>query len=1173
MKASMRSKCAGRVAWGFVLALAAATPAFAARILAEFNYPFDQGGELHLFKAGEDSQIAWKAGGALGSIGCLKVTGRNEAIAESEVIWFRSGSSTISFHYYSHGFTRLRLRLNTAQTDDRQKFGVYSQNFFQNLPQDQWVFVQLKLADLKGSAPGNPAGYPELVFKSFTIFADPAGADSYLLLDNIRVGPPIEEKDIKVRSREKQASGSEKRVLLDFEDPAQGKLIVPLTEDNQPGDLTVAVSDKWASSGKKSLKLTAKAGKDWAAAEFDKSILKGWEKFDFLTFDMYSDDPRFVRMTLEFWDPNTKSYGTRCTLTDQPEIQAPLLHKGVTRFQIDLRMLRLNGKEAVNFSDLEKQDRIDVANMARVKFWFLTRELKEDYTAYMDNVCLVQEGALESSLKVALPKGALAFDFGEGSPVAAGFREASVIDVWEAGKDCGFVDPVGLRSQGFDWPDPLTGDFIGPAPGDDGQPPADASFEFRVKAADGKYRVWLCAGYFPSPDRYVDLNVNGKIEYSFTMTAKRFLSENGFFRFLSTEYSEKPNALWRDYVSNLYPVFIGETEVKDGVFYVKGCNSFISALILVPAAQASEFDKMAAQIAAERVRYFYKDLYLVRPPNEPFKDTDKDLALFAPADGRRIMPWSGTAEGDGREIARVAAPGETIAFQIGLRPFRDMANARLSVTDLQGPGQATIPSAAVEVYVKKYMSDGAAVNSWCLQPRQTVDLEKDVARSVWLRVRVPREAAAGAYAGAFTVTAGDVTRKLDLRLRVYPIRLRDDIPLAIGCFYGAPDSGQFAMFDRIAGFEERRDRMLSEQMEIMKDFGLTSVTPPGANVKGLKGSGVQLDFGPMAKVTAAAKSAGLLATPMQRAPMSMLAAARQIQTMISPGSGAPGDELKLKGFGPAYVSAVMQMQEWSRENSVPLVFWLVDEPRENPNPWNRTLEDTLVHCDLAGQVKGAIRMVTPMGDTQSGKDYTVMCDHLEIVDTHAGKSSEKLMARAMNSGGKLELWIYNVGADRLSNGFYLWRVGATGKHEWHFNQQTTVATGRKWPTSEPNVPFGAHAFNPYTVPAPLGFKGALLPMEGLMTMSIGANDYRYIFTLEQAIAACKAGKVNLDKAAEAEQFLVSLKSRIPVLPEVKNLADLAGVGEGLDVNLNMEDTRAKIAEFITALTAPVTAGK
>ena len=94
-----------------------------------------------------------------------------------------------------------------------------------------------------------------------------------------------------------------------------------------------------------------------------------------------------------------------------------------------------------------------------------------------------------------------------------------------------------------------------------------------------------------------------------------------------------------------------------------------------------------------------------------------------------------------------------------------------------------------------------------------------------------------------------------------------------------------------------------------------------------------------------------------------------------------------------------------------------------------------------------------------------------------------------------------------------------------------------------------------------------------MTMSIGANDYRYIFTLEQAIAACKAGKVNLDKAAEAEQFLVSLKSRIPVLPEVKNLADLAGVGEGLDVNLNMEDTRAKIAEFITALTAPVTAGK
>jgi hypothetical protein len=297
----------------------------------------------------------------------------------------------------------------------------------------------------------------------------------------------------------------------------------------------------------------------------------------------------------------------------------------------------------------------------------------------------------------------------------------------------------------------------------------------------------------------------------------------------------------------------------------------------------------------------------------------------------------------------------------------------------------------------------------------------------------------------------------------------------------------------------------------------------------------------------------------------VLSAARQIQALLSPGNSAPGAELKIPGFAPAYVSTVMQTHEWAKEHNVPLVFWLVDEPRENPNPWNRNLADTIEHCKLAGQVAGATRMVTPMGDQNSGKDYTVLCDHLEIVNTHAGKSSQKLMERAMNSGGKLELWIYNVGADRLSNGFYLWRVGATGKHEWHFNQWTAPATARRWSSAEPNVPFGAHSFNPYTVPAPRRFKGALLPMEGLFTMATGAADYRYVYTLEQAIAACKANGSNKDKVAEAEAFLTALKGRIPVLPPVKNLVDLAGVGEGLDVVLSLEDTRAKIAELIVTL--------
>ena len=93
-----------------------------------------------------------------------------------------------------------------------------------------------------------------------------------------------------------------------------------------------------------------------------------------------------------------------------------------------------------------------------------------------------------------------------------------------------------------------------------------------------------------------------------------------------------------------------------------------------------------------------------------------------------------------------------------------------------------------------------------------------------------------------------------------------------------------------------------------------------------------------------------------------------------------------------------------------------------------------------------------------------------------------------------------------------------------------------------------------------------------MTMSAGAYDYRYLYTIDQAVAdAKKAGGAKAADAAEAEKFVAALKNVIPVLPEVKKLGsekDLALVGEGIDVgNLNLEASKRKVAEWIVKLQA------
>ena len=281
----------------------------------------------------------------------------------------------------------------------------------------------------------------------------------------------------------------------------------------------------------------------------------------------------------------------------------------------------------------------------------------------------------------------------------------------------------------------------------------------------------------------------------------------------------------------------------------------------------------------------------------------------------------------------------------------------------------------------------------------------------------------------------------------------------------------------------------------------------------------------------------------------------------------PGEEFKFEGLKPAFVSVVQQLVEWQNDKSTPVLLWVVDEPRENPNPWNRNLKDTIAYADLAHKVPGAQVMVTPMGDENSGVDYMPLLDHLDVVSTHPTKHSTKMIKRAMDDP-KLGLHIYNAGRDRLSNGFYIWRVGATGKFEWHFCQWVHDPKGYR----------GREMFNPFLqyegddtfMPVPLSYKGGILPREGIITMSIGINDYRYVATLEQELAKAKSAPAKAALVAEIEKYMTDVKAMIPVTPDVKGYGssgDLADVGAGIegDITRKMDEIRRKMADYIVQL--------
>lgn len=957
------------------------------------------------------------------------------------------------------------------------------------------------------------------------------------------------------------APGKEKKVLADFENESDVKLIKPDPEQNA---VTIERSEQWASSGKASLKITCKADQQGASFELDQSLLKGWEKFDYLAIDFYTEDKQPTIFIAELWDANTKGYPTRATYEDANAL--PPVHKGKNTVLIDLRNARLNGREAVALSKLTAADRVDLAKLTHCRFWLRTLGRKTDLVVYMDNVRLLQEGALETNMKIDLPAGATAFDFGtKDSPVVEGFTAVTAADVFGGEKAFGFVDPKGIAGMGKDYPDPLTGDCVGPAMIDGA--PQPANWEFRAKLPNGKYLALVSAYYFPYPGLDTELKLGGKSYLESKGTGPDFYTEKNFFRFLNYQYSEKPNALWKDVVSKCYPMFEAPVEVTDGAVKLEGKNVYIAALILLPADKKDAAAKLAQQIEAERIKYFYKDLWLLRPENEPVKAADKELTIFAPAEGKNIMPWSGMDDADAQEITRVAVPGETVYFQVALRPFKDISKAKVSLLQLK-PAGSDLPKAEVNVFLKQYITNGTNVYPWVLLPKDTFDLEKDVTRSVWVQMKIPDNYPAREFNCSLVVNADGLMKGLDVKITVLPIKLRADIPIGFGLYYGPPDSGQFALMDKMPDFQAQRDKMFQEQMELCHELGLDSMEFPSPTVKEIKDGKAVLDFSACDKFAKQAKAAGLFKQPKHYALSATLNIGREIGGLLLRHAVKPGEEFTAEGFEKPYLDAMAQFVEYGKKNQLPLVLWLVDEPRENPNPWNRNLADTIRYCDLAGKIPGAVRMIDPMGDVNSDKDYLSLLDHVDIIDTHAGPASEKFITTAVKNR-KPELWIYNTGKDRFSNGFYVWRAGATGKHEWHFSQWNYENPG-KYPGKDLHNPLMVYEIGDATAAAPLNYRGGLLPKESLFTMAAGVNDYRYIWTLQQAI-----GHINQKEndplapiAAEAQKFLDDLKTKIPLIPEVKNLTDLAAVGEGISGGGEVENWKRKVGEYIVKLQKP-----
>ena len=943
------------------------------------------------------------------------------------------------------------------------------------------------------------------------------------------------------------------RQLLSFENGPDGKPMTyqfdgkPVREmprrDEETAD-AVYVQDKGVTDGKWCCRFTAAAGTPWRSVIIDDpEVIRDWSGYDYFAMDLNTgDDDNPYSIGFELWDQASSNYTTRCSMNETTR-------PGQQTLLYPINRARRNGKEGRDWSELEPKDKIDLKNLKFIKMYTSPRK-DRPAMLWIDNLRLMQEDAAKPKMSIPLPKAVTAaYDFSTAGAVVPGFQAVTAQSRFNEDAGYGFVSVEGLRQVGQGWPDLLTGTAVAGS--------HNRAVEFKAKVPDGSYRAWLAAGPIVTDEADASylLQLGDKTLYQDKPSRDQQDGEKYLYRFLWTQYSERPHALWLDFVSRMYPVYEETVQVSGGVLTLKACNFFLSALILVPVDKGEDFARMSARIEKARLAAFEGAMYIPPQKKPAAAPGDGDYLCYAPDTRAIIRPWTGPSDSERKrtKLASVAAPGQNLFLRLAVVPFKDLGTCELKLADLTGPDGAKIPASSIAGHFLNYGQAGRDVDEMILLPTLAFAGEKGITQCLWLWVSVPGDAKPGKYSSVFTF-APSASKPADVpvEIEILPIRLQEILPLSLGMYYG----GRGGL--RPEG--EAYRQIIRDQLKWMRKIGFTGAgLMADSTVTGVSGQDqVNMSFG--SGFSRLIKEAGLGRHPMQMQMTSQLGIGRSIARRLMGGHAVdqnPGCEFSRPEFKGYHLNALRQWKKYLDALDVPYAIEIVDEPREVPNPWNRTLVDTCLYGDLMKEAGFTTRFVTPMGDTGStpgGKvlDYTALVDHTDIISIHAGAGSKGMQERTLQSGKAL--WYYNSGMSRYMWGFQPWSVGVTGRWEWHWCwSEGGGANG--YPGEDWYNPFTGRGGLASNAPADK-YPGGFLYRSGFLTAADGITDFAYLYSLTTAVDKNKAAGAKGEAVAQAEALLKEVRAAIPRIAH----------SEGEDKAVEQLDAwREKIGRCLAAL--------
>jgi hypothetical protein len=480
-------------------------------------------------------------------------------------------------------------------------------------------------------------------------------------------------------------------------------------------------------------------------------------------------------------------------------------------------------------------------------------------------------------------------------------------------------------------------------------------------------------------------------------------------------------------------------------------------------------------------------------------DRERGYNVYVPGVQEQVFPDSPLPHQQATLSLRATA-GEFVPLTLAIRPLVDLGETRVELSGMYqlATGDDIAPiTTPIAFDVVRYMARptpgddaGWRPTPVMIAPVASWSLVKNVSKQFWLSYQVPETLVPGHYRAVVTIKPEHaVASQLDVELEVLPFHLQRPTQLSLGMTYFSPV--QDGRFD-----EERYWRRMAAEFADMRAHGFTMVQYTGVGID---------DYDRLDRVFRLYREAGF------EQPLALLESYGAMDRLRRDGIAWDTEE-----FYDRYKQSIRDLLDAGAVRGwPPFIVNFGDEFT------NTALEEFGVK--VARSLKQIPGIVTA-ADTNGAKEVRLMAPEVDILVFNNGwagpdgvNGDEKLLHKgtvaAIKAAGA-EPWLVNIGTDRFSSGYWLWKmvsVGVVGKIEWLYRGYS-------------GMPY--NSFDASPMATQLVFPGpgdSMIHALDYERMRIGFTDLAYINTLELMVASARD---DIPALAAAKAFLRRLDGLI-----------------------------------------------